>query len=90
MKYLLNLVIFGFVAWGIWKAANRWFDLLGGNRPPATPKQPVPPPQTPHEPPRETPQGRMPVVEDAHPCPVCGAYIAVGAAKCGRPDCPQP
>ena len=28
--------------------------------------------------------------EDLVPCGVCGAYIAVGAPGCGRPDCPQP
>jgi hypothetical protein len=79
MKYLLNLAIFAFVAWGIWKTANRWFDRLGGKRPPA-------PPQTP----RDTPTGRPRVVEDTRQCPVCGTFIAVGAPKCERSDCPQP
>ena len=90
MKYLLNIVIFGFVAWGIWKAANRWFDVLGGKRPPAAPKQPAAPPQTPRETPPPTSQARARVVEDTHPCAACGVYVSVGAAKCGRPDCPQP
>jgi hypothetical protein len=85
MKYLLNLVIFGFVAWGIWKTASRWFDLLGGNRPPpATPKPSAPPPQTPPQ-----PQAKPRVVEDTRQCPVCGTFVAVGAGKCERQDCPQ-
>jgi hypothetical protein len=28
--------------------------------------------------------------EDLAPCEVCGAYVAVRAARCGRPDCPSP
>ena len=84
--FLLEIAIFAFVAWGIWKTANRWFNRLGGNRPPATPWHPAPPPQAP----RDTVQARPRIVEDTYPCPTCGAYIAAGAAKCGRPDCPQP
>jgi hypothetical protein len=87
MGFLLKIAIFAFVAWGIWRTANRWFNFLGGNRPPpAAPRQPAPPPQAP----RETVQSRPRIVEDTHPCPACGAYVALGAAKCGRPDCPQP
>ena len=82
MGILLKIAIFCFVAWGIWKTANRWFNLLGGNRPPA-----APPPPTQAQAPREMPPR---IVEDTTACPVCGAYIAAGAAKCGRPDCPQP
>ena len=79
MKYLLNLVIFGFVAWGIWRTASRWFDLLGGNRAP-------PPPQAP----RDNQAGAPPrQVEDTRQCPVCGTFVAVGAGKCERKDCPQ-
>jgi hypothetical protein len=81
MGFLLKIAIFGFVAWSIWKAANRWFDLLGGNRRPAAPPTP---------PPREPAPSRPPLVEDTRPCSVCGTYIAVSAARCGRPDCPQP
>jgi hypothetical protein len=83
MKYLLNLAIFAFVAWGIWKTANRWFNLLGGNRPPT---QPPVQPQTP----RDTPAARARVVEETRQCPVCGTFVALGGAKCERPDCPQP
>ena len=83
MGFLLKFAIFAFAAWGIWRAANRWFNLLGGNRPPEVPRQPAPPPRDPAQP-------RARVVEDTTPCPACGAYIAVGAAKCGRQDCPQP
>jgi hypothetical protein len=83
MGFLLKIAIFAFVAWGIWKTANRWFNLLGGNRPPEVPRQPDPPP-------RDSAQSRQRVVEDTYPCPACGAYIGVGAAKCSRPDCPQP
>jgi hypothetical protein len=78
MGFILKIVIFGVAAYGIWNTANRWFNALGGNRPPAAP----PPPPT-----RPMPGQR--VVEDTRPCPVCGAYVAVGVAKCGRPDCPQ-
>ena len=28
--------------------------------------------------------------EDLVACRVCGAYVAAGAARCGRSDCPQP
>ena len=27
-------------------------------------------------------------VEDTEKCPVCGAYVPVGGANCGRKDCP--
>jgi hypothetical protein len=87
MGFLLKIAIFGFVAWGIWKTANRWFDLLGGNRPVAKTPPPAPPPVQPSVQPTVQPRPR--VVEDTVPCPVCGAYVAAGAAKCGRPDCPQ-
>ncbi len=79
MGFILKIVIFGVAAYTIWKTANRWFNLLGGNRPP-TAAAPPPPPVRPM-------QGSR--VEDTHPCPGCGTYISVSAAKCGRPDCPQ-
>ena len=28
--------------------------------------------------------------EDLTVCGVCGAYVAVSAPGCGRPDCPRP
>jgi len=33
---------------------------------------------------------RQIAAEDMAACPVCGVYVpAAGAARCGRPDCPQ-
>jgi hypothetical protein len=94
MGFLLKIAIFAVVAYGIWTTANRWFNLLGGNRRPPTPPQPQaqrpasPPPASP-QPPRDNPTRPRVLVEDTHPCPGCGTYIAVGLSKCGRPDCPQ-
>ncbi len=88
MGLILKIVIFAVVAYGIWTTANRWFNLLGGNRrPPAPQPPPAAPASTANRPqaPREKPR----VVEDTHPCTVCGAYVSAGAGKCSRPDCPQ-
>jgi hypothetical protein len=90
MGFLIKIAIFAFVAWGIWKTANRWFNFLGGNRPPAPPRQAPPPPAPPPQAARDRVQTRPGMVEDTHPCAVCGAFVAAGAAKCDRPDCPQP
>jgi len=89
MGLILKIVIFAVAAYGIWTTASRWFNLLGGNRRPP----PANRPQAPRENTRETAQARPRVIEDTHPCSVCGAYVSAGAAKCAakcaRPDCPQ-
>jgi hypothetical protein len=85
MGFLLKIVIFAIVVYGIWATANRWYRLLGGDRS----KPPAPTPDR-----RETaaapPGPRRPVVEETRLCAACGSYVSTGAAKCGRPDCPQP
>jgi hypothetical protein len=88
MGFLLKIVIFAVAAYGIWTTANRWFNFLGGNRTPA----PRPPNPSPTPPPTSTqaPREKTRIVEDTHPCPVCGAYVTTGMAKCSRSDCPQP
>jgi hypothetical protein len=80
MGLLLKIVIFAVAAYGIWTTANRWFNFLGGNRPSVPPTPPPP----------QTARTKTRVVEDTRPCPVCGAYVTAGTAKCSRPDCPQP
>ncbi|MBS0548147.1 MAG: hypothetical protein JSR24_10365 [Proteobacteria bacterium] len=91
MGFILKIVIFAVAAYGIWTTANRWFNILGGNRRTPAPPPPQNPPQSANRPqgPRENPVPRPRIVEDTHPCPGCGTYIAVGQAKCGRPECPQ-
>jgi hypothetical protein len=84
MGLLLKIALVAVAAYAIWALARRWFGLLGGGppaKPPAQPQQP--PPSAPPEP------KRVRVVEDAQPCPACGAYVASAASKCGRSDCPQ-
>jgi hypothetical protein len=87
MGFLLKIVIFAIVVYGIWATANRWYRRLGGGQ--AKPPAPAPGPDR-----RETaaapPKPRGPVVEDTRLCAACGSYVSAGAAKCGRPDCPQP
>jgi len=39
---------------------------------------------------RPTPPHRAINAEDLVGCGVCGAYVAVRAPACGRPDCPRP
>jgi hypothetical protein len=44
---------------------------------------------------RDLPRRRAPRrpaihAEDLAACAVCGAYVAISAPRCGRPDCPQP
>ena len=77
MGFLLKILIFAVVVYGAWTTARRWLGLFGG--PPAAPA-----------PRRDAPQPRRAVVEDTRLCAVCGAYVSASAAKCGRPDCPQP
>ena len=85
MGFLLKLVVFAIAIYGIWAVASRWYRLLGGGQA----KPPAPAPDR-----RETaaapPTPRRPVVEETRLCAACGSYVSSGAAKCGRPDCPQP
>jgi hypothetical protein len=91
MGFILKFIIFAVAAYTVWNTASRWFKLLGGNRrstmPPRTPAPGSSPGSS--QAPREAAPMRGRVVEDTHQCPVCSAYMAVGTAKCGRPDCPQ-
>jgi hypothetical protein len=84
MGFLLKIVIFAIAVYGIWATASRWYRMLGGGQTRPT----TPAPQR-----REsagTPRASRPVVEETRLCAACGSYVAAGAAKCGRPDCPQP
>ena len=84
MGFLLKIVIFAVAAYGIWKTAQRLFHLFGGGQKPPAPQR-NPPPQNPPQ-----PEPRRVVVEDTRLCTACGAYVSASAAKCSRPDCPQP
>jgi len=78
MGFLLKIVVFAVVVYGIWTTARRWLGLFGGlSKPPEPPRREAAPPP------------RRVVVEDTRLCTVCGAYVAANAAKCGRSDCPQ-
>jgi len=85
MGFLLKIVIFAIAVYGIWATASRWYRLLGGGR--AKPPAPAPDRREAAAPPAKP---RRPVVEDTQLCAACGSYVSAGAAKCGRPDCPQP
>ena len=78
MGLLLKIAIFAVVAYGVWTTVRRWYGVLGGD---ATKKAP---------PPAEREAPRRPAVEETRLCSSCGSYVSVSAAKCGRPDCPQP
>ena len=80
MGFLLKIAIFAAVVYGVWTTVRRWYGILGGGQPKPPPARREAPPQAP----------RQPVVEEARLCPICAAYVSVGGAKCGRPDCPQP
>ena len=83
MGFLLKIAIFAVVVYGAWTAARRWLGLFGG--PPRNAPRTPAPPQRP-----AAPQPRRVVVEETRLCPVCAAYVSASAAKCSRPDCPQP
>ena len=84
MGLLFKIVVFAIAAYGIWATARRWLGLFGGQGPARAPaperREAAPPP----------PKPRAPVVEDTRLCTACGSYVSASAAKCGRPDCPQP
>lgn len=78
------LAVAGYVAWS---TVRRWFGLLRGTNgapPPATSRRAPASPS----PSSAASTSRGPVIEETRQCPVCGAYVSVGASKCGRPDCP--
>jgi hypothetical protein len=77
MGFLLKIAILAVVVYGAWTTVRRWTSILGGGQPKPPPARRETPPQAP----------RGPVIEETRLCPVCSAYVA---AKCGRPDCPQP
>ncbi len=87
MGLLLKFIMLGVVAYGIWNTARRWLNVLGGDR------AKTPPPSAPQAPPQASAgpvqNVRRPIVEDTRACNVCGAYVSLSAARCGRPDCPQ-
>jgi hypothetical protein len=80
MGFLLKIAIFAVAGYVVWTSARRMLGLGGSGQRPA-----VPPADAPASPPA-TP--RPTAVEDTRQCPVCGAFVAAGAAKCGRSDCP--
>ena len=81
MGLLLKIAIFAVVAYTVWTTVRRWTGILGG-RPPHAP----PPSRG-----ETTAQAeRRPAIEETRLCPKCAAYVSVAAAKCSRPDCPQP
>jgi hypothetical protein len=78
MGFLLKIVVFAVVVYGVWTTARRWLGLFGGlSKPPAPPQR------------EPAPQPRRVVVEETRLCTVCGAYVSANASKCGRADCPQ-
>ena len=84
MGLLLKIAIFAVVVYGTWKTARRWLGVLDWLQP----KAPPPAREARAEPPRQP--ERQPAIEETRLCPKCTAYVPTGAAKCGRPDCPQP
>ncbi|MCW5737685.1 MAG: hypothetical protein KIS73_26425 [Enhydrobacter sp.] len=86
MGFLLKIVIFAVAVYGIWATARRFYRLFGGSD--GASRRPAPTPER-----RETavppPRAGGAVVEDTRLCAVCGSYVAAGAARCGRSDCPQ-
>ena len=85
MGFLLKIVVFAVVVYGIWATARRWYRLLGGGQ-----AKPPAPTQERRETAAAPPEPRRPVVEETRLCAACASYVSAGAAKCGRPDCPQP
>ena len=81
MGFLLKIALVGVAIYAAWKTVARWkglYDRFVGT-PPRPPQAPRPDPAKPAA-----------VVADAKACGTCGTYLAPGAAKCGRSDCPQP
>ncbi len=103
MGFLLKIAVFAVAAYTVWTAIMRWYGALGG-RPPGRPvtgrttgqstgqsgeSAPRPQPQPQAQPDyRAQPAPRT--IEETRQCAVCGTFVSVSAAKCGRPDCPLP
>ena len=87
MGFLLKIVIFAIAVYGIWATARRFYRLFGGGGGAARPPAPAPDRRETAAPP---PRAGGPVVEETRLCAACGSYVSAGAARCGRPDCPQP
>ncbi len=81
MGLLLKIAIFAVVVYGVWTTVRRWAGVLGGGAPkaPSTARRESP-----------VPAERQPAIEETRLCPKCAAYVPLAAAKCSRPDCPQP
>ena len=87
MGFLLKIVVFAIAAYGIWATARRFYRLFGGSEAAARRPAPTPERRETAVPPRRAGDA---VIEDTRLCAACSSYVAAGAAKCGRPDCPQP
>jgi hypothetical protein len=91
MGLLLKIALFGVAVYALWKTLARWkglYDRFVGPAPQEPPRQP--PAQAPPESAAQAPRPAPPAISDASACVRCGTYVAPGAAKCERPDCPQP
>ena len=89
MGLLLKIALLGLAIYAVWKTFSRWkglYDRFVGK--PDEPARPTPPPPQQAQAPPPQPPKR--IVEDAQTCGVCGAFFAVGAGKCGQPNCPLP
>jgi hypothetical protein len=86
MGFLLKIAIFAVVAYGIWKTAKKWYGILGGTADQAPTRKPDAPPKRGTPP---APSASRPVIEETRLCSICASYVSLGAAKCGRADCPQ-
>ena len=67
----------GYIFWGVVRKVLG--NLLGGGQ--ATQER---------SPVKAPPAAPARTIEDTRQCTVCGAYVSLSAAKCSRPDCPQP
>jgi hypothetical protein len=81
MGFLLKFAIFAVAGYVAWTVVRGWWRGVT-----VKPVQRQQQPAAPVEPRAAAKR----VVEDTSVCPVCGAYVSRGAAKCGRSDCPQP
>jgi len=99
MGFLLKIILFGVAVYAAWKTLSRWkglYDRFVGTPPQGSQQQPSSRPTNPSAP-QGAPQGPHPstrpapaAISDASACVRCGTYVAAGATKCERPDCPQP
>ncbi|HVC52810.1 MAG TPA: hypothetical protein VND87_12395 [Stellaceae bacterium] len=78
MISLPKLIEIALVIFAVWYTV-RWLN----RRPAAQPRRRPAAQRTAASPPRVE-------AEDLVACPVCGAYVAQSARRCGRPTCPRP